>query len=81
MASLTTKLSDVIGDRSAKVFETTLGIKSVGDLLRHYPRRYLVRGELTEIDSLREGDEVTIMARKGIASRSSSFIRGQSRCF
>lgn len=63
MASLTTKLSDVIGDRSAKVFETTLGIKSVGDLLRHYPRRYLVRGELTEIDSLREGDEVTILAQ------------------
>ncbi|MEY4444291.1 MAG: hypothetical protein RL301_370 [Actinomycetota bacterium] len=63
MASLTTKLSDVIGDRSAKVFEATLGIKSVGDLLRHYPRRYLVRGELTEIDSLREGDEVTILAQ------------------
>jgi len=63
VASLTTKLSDVIGDRSAKVFEATLGIKSVGDLLRHYPRRYLVRGELTEIDSLREGDEVTILAQ------------------
>ena len=63
MARLSTKLSDVIGDRSAKVFEATLGIKSVGDLLRHYPRRYLVRGELTEIDSLREGDEVTILAQ------------------
>ena len=62
MAILTSKLSDVIGDRSAKVFESALGVKTVGDFLRHYPRRYLVRGELTEIDSLREGDEVTILA-------------------
>ena len=62
MAILTSKLSDVIGDRSAKVFEAALGVKTVGDFLRHYPRRYLVRGELTEINSLREGDEVTILA-------------------
>ena len=63
MAILSSKLSDVIGDRSAKAFEATLGVKTVGDFLRHYPRRYLVRGELTEISSLREGDEVTILAQ------------------
>ena len=62
MAILTSKLSDVIGDRSAKVIQSELGVKTVGDFLRHYPRRYLVRGELTDISSLREGDEVTILA-------------------
>jgi ATP-dependent DNA helicase RecG len=35
---------------------------SVGDLLRHYPRRYVERGELTPLANLREGDHVTVMA-------------------
>jgi ATP-dependent DNA helicase RecG len=35
----------------------------VGDLLRHYPRRYVVRGELTDIEALNEGEEVTIFAK------------------
>ena len=62
MASLESKVSSVLGDRTSKVLESTFGIKSVGDLLRHYPRRYAVRGELTDISSLQEGDEVTILA-------------------
>ena len=62
MASLDSKVSSVLGDRTSKVLETTFGIKSVGDLLRHYPRRYAVRGELTDISTLQEGDEVTILA-------------------
>src|SRR4029077_163748 len=35
----------------------------VGELLRHYPRRYYTRGELTDLSSLREGDHVTVLAR------------------
>ena len=62
MASLDSKLVSVIGDRTAKVVETTFGYKTVGDLLHHYPRRYLVRGELSDIAELNEGDEVTILA-------------------
>ena len=62
MASLESKVSSVLGDRTSKVLESTFGIKSVGDLLRHYPRRYAVRGELTDISTLQEGDEVTILA-------------------
>ena len=37
--------------------------RTVGDLLRHYPRRYYSRGELTDLSSLREGDHVTVLAR------------------
>ena len=62
MADLDSKLSAVVGDRTAKVLTDAFDIKSVGDLMRHYPRRYLVRGELSDISKLVEGDEVTILA-------------------
>ncbi len=63
MASLETKLVDVIGDRTAKVVLSELGYKSVGDFLHHYPRRYVKRGELTNIAELREGEEATVLAK------------------
>ena len=62
MATLESKLVDVVGDRTAKVLATTIGAKTVDDLLRHYPRRYVVLGELTDISTLKEDDEVTILA-------------------
>jgi ATP-dependent DNA helicase RecG len=62
MASLDSKLSGVVGDRTAKVFADVFGYRTVGDLLGHLPRRYLVRGELSNIAELNEGDEVTILA-------------------
>lgn len=63
MANLETKLVDVIGDRTAKVIATELGYKTVGDFLHHYPRRYVKRGELTDISKLREGEEATVLAK------------------
>jgi ATP-dependent DNA helicase RecG len=63
VATLENKVSAVVGDRTAKVLETTFSIKTVGDLMRHYPRRYMVRGELSDISALREGDETTILAQ------------------
>lgn len=62
MATLDTRLIDVIGDRTAKVLEKGIGARTVGDLLRHYPRRYVVRGELSDISQLQADDEVTILA-------------------
>ncbi|MBC7462824.1 MAG: ATP-dependent DNA helicase RecG [Actinobacteria bacterium] len=62
MASLVTKLVNVLGDRTAKALETGIGAHTVEDLLRHYPRRYMVRGELTDISALNADDEVTILA-------------------
>jgi ATP-dependent DNA helicase RecG len=44
------------------VLNDLFGYLTVGDLLHHYPRRYLVRGELSNIAELNEGDEVTILA-------------------
>ncbi|MFM1952195.1 MAG: hypothetical protein RJA33_989 [Actinomycetota bacterium] len=63
MATLDSKLSGVVGDRTAKVFKDLYGYVTVGDLLTHFPRRYLVRGELSNINELVEGDEVTILAQ------------------
>ena len=62
MATLDSKLVGVLGDRTTKVLNDLYGYLTVGDLLHHYPRRYLVRGELSNIAELNEGDEVTILA-------------------
>jgi ATP-dependent DNA helicase RecG len=63
VANLETKLVDVIGDRTAKAVAAELGYKTVGDFLHHYPRRYVKRGELTDIAKLREGEEATVLAK------------------
>ncbi len=59
---LETRLRGVIGGRTAGALERGLGLTTVGDLLRHYPRRYAERGELTSISGLTDGDHVTIVA-------------------
>ena len=63
MVRLDSKLSLVVGDRTAKVLSEELGINLISDLLRHYPRRYVVRGELSDFESINDGEEVTILAR------------------
>jgi ATP-dependent DNA helicase RecG len=75
VADLENKVSAVVGDRTAKVLQTTFGIKTVGDLMRHYPRRYMVRGELSDISALHEGDETTILAQ--VYSASTRPMRGR----
>jgi RecG-like helicase len=60
MASLDSKLVNVVGDRTAKVLDSVFGYKTLSDLIHHYPRRYLVRGELSDIAELKEGDEVIV---------------------
>ncbi|TPW75012.1 ATP-dependent DNA helicase RecG [Schumannella soli] len=56
------RLAAVVGDRTAAAFERGLGLRTVGDLLSHYPRRYARRGELTALASLVVGEDVTIVA-------------------
>ena len=75
MATLDSKLVGVLGDRTTKVLKDLFGYTTVGDLLHHYPRRYLVRGELSNISELNEGDEVTILAE--IFSASSRRLQGR----
>src|ERR1700691_5408362 len=62
MAILEDPLRLVVGDKVAKPLESALDLKTVGDLLRHYPRRYETRGELTDLASLRDGEYVTVQA-------------------
>ncbi|WP_119729275.1 ATP-dependent DNA helicase RecG [Thermomonospora amylolytica] len=62
MAKLDEPLRNLLGARTAKVLATGLDLHTVGDLLHHYPRRYAQRGDLTDLDGLREGEYVTVMA-------------------
>ena len=55
-------LDRVLGDRTAKSFARHLGLKTVADLLMHFPRRYSTRGELTPIADIPIGEAVSIVA-------------------
>ena len=44
-----TSLVGVLGKKSADLLAAQLEIATVGDILRHYPRRYVDRGKLTDI--------------------------------
>ena len=54
VTTLSESLIRVLGPRTGKPLESIFGLRTVGDLLRHYPRRYYTRGELTDLSSLRE---------------------------
>jgi ATP-dependent DNA helicase RecG len=60
---LTDRLSGVLGARTATALEKGLGLHTLEDLLRHYPRRYAERGQLTDLASLEVDEHVTVMAR------------------
>lgn len=55
-------LDRVLGDRTAKSFAKHLGIRTVADLLTHFPRRYSTRGELTPISEIPLGEPATVVA-------------------
>src|SRR5690348_6486498 len=59
MVTLQAPLAETVGDKS---FEKAFGYRTVLDLLHHYPRRLAERGELTDLASLREDEEVTVVA-------------------
>ena len=60
--TLDTPLRSIVGDRTAKVLDSALSLRTAGDLLYHFPRRYAERGRLTDLASLHVGDHVTVMA-------------------
>ncbi len=63
VAELDVPLDRRVGKKTAGAFAKVLGLETVGDLLRHYPRRYLLRGELTDLSILPLGEHVTVLAR------------------
>ncbi|CAN5489176.1 ATP-dependent DNA helicase RecG [soil metagenome] len=59
---LEVRLSTAIGGRTGQAIEKAFGYRTVGELLRHYPRRYARRGELTALSELKLDESVTIVA-------------------
>src|SRR5215469_11476958 len=63
MPKLSDPLRPVVGDKAAKrLAGLGTGLRTVGDLLSYYPRRYETRGDLTELAGLRDGEHVTVQA-------------------
>ena len=60
---LSAPLVSIVGDRTAAALEKSLDLRTVGDLLRHYPRRYAERGQLTDLSKLELDEHVTVLAR------------------
>ena len=52
-----------LGARAAEALSSQLSLHTVGDLLRHYPRRYVDRGRLTDIAGLEIGEHITVVAQ------------------
>jgi ATP-dependent DNA helicase RecG len=58
-----TRLRSVVGDRTAKKLESAFDMTTVDDLLRHYPRRYVALGQLSDLSELEVGQYATVLAR------------------
>src|SRR5690606_24481934 len=73
-------LDKALDPKTAKLLSAALGLSTVGDLLRHYPRRYAERGELTAIDALEVDEHVTVVGevartmRKPMRNRSGTWL-------
>ncbi|MCB0914453.1 MAG: ATP-dependent DNA helicase RecG [Actinobacteria bacterium] len=62
MVGFAEDLDAILGARTAKALREAFGIRTVEDALRHYPRRYFRRGELTDLGDLSVDDDVTVLA-------------------
>jgi len=63
VVALTDRLDTIVGGKAARSLEEVFGIRTVSDLLRHYPRKYsegmTVRGGDDELPE--EGDHITFV--------------------
>ncbi|GII76517.1 ATP-dependent DNA helicase RecG [Sphaerisporangium rufum] len=73
-------LGKVLDPKTVKPLESSLNITTVGELLRHYPRRYAERGELTTLDALEADEHVTVVGevsrvmRRPMRNRSGTWL-------
>ena len=56
------KISAVAGSAAAKI-EKAFGYRTVGELLTHYPRRYVDKGSVSDLGSLTLDEHITFVAR------------------
>ncbi len=63
MASLIDRLDSVIGGKAASALDEVFGIRTVDDLLRHYPRKYSEGGKVwgEDVDPPEEGEHITFV--------------------
>jgi ATP-dependent DNA helicase RecG len=63
MISLDSPIATVLGDKQQKRKRIVegLGLATVGDLLRHFPRRYVQTGRLTTVSDLVPGQMLTVV--------------------
>ena len=65
MISLDSPVAAVLGAQTkpskAKTITDKLGLRTVGDLLHHFPRRYVPTAELTRVTDLRSGQMLTVV--------------------
>ena len=63
MAGLSDRLDGLLGVKAARALDEVFGIRTVGELLRHYPRKYsegmTVRGDGEELPA--EGEHITFV--------------------
>ena len=64
----TERVRSVVGAPTAEILSRSLGIETVADLIRHYPRRYAQRGQLTDLGTVAIDEHVTVLARVAAAS-------------
>ncbi|HEY0643719.1 MAG TPA: ATP-dependent DNA helicase RecG [Nocardioides sp.] len=84
MASITpdSPIAAVFGShhKKRKLAEEGLGLATVGDLLRHFPRRYVAATELSEVATPVVGEQLTIVGEVR-SCESASFFSGNRRQF
>ena len=65
MIDLDSPVATVLGAQTkpakAKKITEGLGLRTVGDLLHHFPRRYVRTGELTKVTDLHSGEMLTVV--------------------
>ncbi|SDD34125.1 ATP-dependent DNA helicase RecG [Glycomyces harbinensis] len=59
---LETRLREVLDKKTVEKLGEALGIDTIGDLLGHYPFRYIGQGERPDLGRLTIGEEVTVFA-------------------
>ena len=69
MITLDSPVTTVLGDKATKRKRLAegLGIETVGDLLRHFPRRYVKTGELTHVADLQPGEMITVVGEIAVS--------------
>ncbi|RJS44973.1 ATP-dependent DNA helicase RecG [Nocardioides cavernaquae] len=67
MITLEAPIAAVLGDhpKKRKAIVEGLHLETVGDLLHHFPRRYLETGKLSDLGGLQEGQLLTIVGEVG----------------